>query len=89
MSAGPLIVEIICTCVLAAYLLHRYGDLRKQHVLVTLATFIAWYFSLMIIFILPLDVSLVRERERECVSTVMRVCLVHVCVCVCVCVCAL
>ena len=71
MSAGPLIIEIICTCVLAAYLLHRYGDLRKQHVLVTLATFIAWYFSLMIIFILPLDVSLVS---------------IDMCVWVCVCV---
>ena len=59
MSAGPLVVEIILTCFLAAFLLHRYGDLRKQHVLVTLFTFIAWYFSFMIIFILPLDVSIV------------------------------
>ncbi|XP_060552917.1 G-protein coupled receptor-associated protein LMBRD2-like [Ruditapes philippinarum] len=57
MSAGPLIIEIVLTCFLAAILLHRYGDLRKQHVLVTLFTFIAWYFSFMIIFILPLDVS--------------------------------
>ena len=59
MSAGPLVVEIICTCIVAAYLLHRYGDLRKQHVIVTIACFIAWYFSLMIVFIMPLDVSLV------------------------------
>ncbi|PVD23083.1 hypothetical protein C0Q70_16345 [Pomacea canaliculata] len=66
MTAGPLIVEIICTCLLAAYLLHRYGDLRKQHIFTTLATFIAWYFSLMIIFILPLDVSL--TFYRQCVS---------------------
>ncbi|KAL4235670.1 LMBR1 domain-containing protein 2 [Mactra antiquata] len=57
MSAGPLVIEIVLTCFLAAFLLHRYGDLRKQHVLVTLFTFIAWYFSFMIIFILPLDVS--------------------------------
>lgn len=57
MSAGPLTVEIICTFILAVLLIHRYGDWRKQHVLVTLATFVAWYFSLMIIFILPLDVS--------------------------------
>ena len=57
MSAGPLVVEIICTCLLAAYVLHRYSDVRKQRALVTLTTFIAWYFSFMIIFILPLDVS--------------------------------
>ncbi|XP_012941746.1 G-protein coupled receptor-associated protein LMBRD2 [Aplysia californica] len=63
MSAGPLVVEIICTCALAAYLLHRYGDLKKQHFLVTAACFIAWYFSLMIIFILPLDVSLTFYRQ--------------------------
>ncbi|XP_071116644.1 G-protein coupled receptor-associated protein LMBRD2-like isoform X1 [Haliotis cracherodii] len=65
MSAGPLVVEIICTCLLAAFVLHRYGDLRKQHVLVTLATFIAWYFSFMIIFIIPLDVS--STFYRQCV----------------------
>ncbi|XP_052274566.1 G-protein coupled receptor-associated protein LMBRD2-like isoform X2 [Dreissena polymorpha] len=66
MSAGPLVVEIICTCFLAAFLLHRYGDLRKQHVLVTLFTFIAWYFSFMIIFILPLDVS--STFYKQCVE---------------------
>ncbi|ESO94505.1 hypothetical protein LOTGIDRAFT_189226 [Lottia gigantea] len=63
MSAGPLVVEIICTCLLAAIVLHRYGDLRKQHVLVTLTTFIAWYFSFMIIFILPMDVSSTFYRQ--------------------------
>lgn len=66
MSAGPLIIEIICTCILAAFLLHRYGDLKKQHILVTVCCFISWYFSLMIIFILPLDVSL--TFYRQCVS---------------------
>ncbi|XP_052775817.1 G-protein coupled receptor-associated protein LMBRD2-like isoform X2 [Mya arenaria] len=75
MGAGPLVVEIICTCFLAAFLLHRYGDLRKQHVLVTLFTFIAWYFSFMIIFILPLDVSntfykqCVEEEHRRSITT--------------------
>lgn len=59
MGAAPLVIEIICTCILAAFLLHRYGDLKKQHVVATAACFIAWYFCLMIIFILPLDVSLV------------------------------
>ncbi|XP_002734476.1 G-protein coupled receptor-associated protein LMBRD2-like, partial [Saccoglossus kowalevskii] len=57
MSVGPLAVEIICVFILSAYLLHRYGNWRKQHVVVTLATFVSWYFSFIIIFILPLDVS--------------------------------
>lgn len=63
MSAGPLVVEIICTCCLAAFLLHRYGDLRKQHAVTTLATFVAWYFSFLIVFVLPLDVSSTFYRQ--------------------------
>ncbi|XP_052090469.1 G-protein coupled receptor-associated protein LMBRD2-like [Mytilus californianus] len=63
MSAGPLVVEIICTCCLAAFLLHRYGDLRKNHALTTLATFVAWYFSFLIVFVLPLDVSSTFYRQ--------------------------
>lgn len=61
-----MVIEIVLTCFLAAFLLHRYGDLRKQHVLVTLFTFIAWYFSFMIIFILPLDVS--STFYKQCVE---------------------
>ncbi|XP_070564201.1 G-protein coupled receptor-associated protein LMBRD2-like [Ptychodera flava] len=57
MSVGPLAVEIICVFILSAYLLHRYSNWRKQHIVVTLATFVSWYFSFIIIFILPLDVS--------------------------------
>ena len=63
MSAGPLVVEIICTCCLAAFLLHRYGDLRKQHALTTFFTFVAWYFSFLIVFVLPLDVSSTFYRQ--------------------------
>ncbi|GFO22287.1 lmbr1 domain-containing protein 2-like [Plakobranchus ocellatus] len=63
MSAGPLVIEIIFTFIVAAFLLHRYGNLKRQHVLVTAACFFAWYFSLMIIFILPLDVSLTFYRQ--------------------------
>ncbi|XP_061191902.1 G-protein coupled receptor-associated protein LMBRD2-like [Saccostrea echinata] len=63
MSAGPLVIEVICTCCLAAFLLHRYGDLRKQNILTTLTTFIAWYFSFLIIFVLPLDVSSTFYRQ--------------------------
>ncbi|XP_033117086.1 G-protein coupled receptor-associated protein LMBRD2B-like [Anneissia japonica] len=57
MSVGPLVVEIICIFILSAYLLHKYGNWRKQHPLVTIITFISWYFSLIIIFLIPLDVS--------------------------------
>lgn len=65
MSVGPLLVEIIWTFCIAAFLLYKYGNWSKQHIVVTLSVLIAWYFSLVIIFILPIDVS----------STVYRQCL--------------
>ncbi|KAJ8305917.1 hypothetical protein KUTeg_016462 [Tegillarca granosa] len=63
MSAVPLVLEIICTFCLAAFLIHRYGDVRKQRILSTLPTFVAWYFSFLIIFVLPLDVSSTFYRQ--------------------------
>ncbi|XP_013409008.1 LMBR1 domain-containing protein 2 [Lingula anatina] len=63
MSIGPLIVDIGLVCVLSAFLLHHYGNWRKQHILVTIATFVSWYFSFMIIFMLPLDVSSTFYRQ--------------------------
>jgi hypothetical protein len=57
MTVAALVIDVAVVGVLSALLLHRYGNWRKQHVLVTLATFIAWYFSFLIIFVLPIDVS--------------------------------
>ncbi|KAJ9587596.1 hypothetical protein L9F63_018978, partial [Diploptera punctata] len=45
------------TFCLAACLLFRYGNWMKHHIIVTIAVLIAWYFSFLIIFVLPLDVS--------------------------------
>lgn len=65
MAAGLLICEMIFTFCLSAGILYRYGNWKRQNVLVTMAVLIAWYFSFLIIFVLPLDVS----------STVYRQCL--------------
>ncbi|KAJ2947112.1 hypothetical protein O0L34_g16464 [Tuta absoluta] len=59
------VVEIISAFVLASTLLYRYGDLYRNHILVTVSVLTAWYFSFVIMFVLPLDVS----------STVYRQCL--------------
>ena len=61
MGVGPLTVELIGTFVAASFMLYRYGDWKKNHVLVTLSVLVAWYFSLIIVVILPLDVSSVRH----------------------------
>ena len=61
MSAGPLIIEIISLFFIVLYLLNKYSDLRQQNKITLIATFIAWYFSFMIIILLPMDISLVLD----------------------------
>ncbi|XP_076364879.1 G-protein coupled receptor-associated protein LMBRD2 [Tachypleus tridentatus] len=72
MTVAPLVVEISFIFLLAAYLLHKYGNWTSHHVLVTVAVFVAWYFSFTVIFILPLDVSTTSYRQclRDQVSTI-------------------
>ncbi|XP_023941933.2 LMBR1 domain-containing protein 2 homolog isoform X2 [Bicyclus anynana] len=65
MAYALFIIEMITAFVLAATLLYRYGDCYRNHILVTLSVLTAWYFSFVIMFILPLDIS----------STVYRQCL--------------
>ncbi|KAM7077266.1 G-protein coupled receptor-associated protein LMBRD2 isoform 2-T3 [Ciconia maguari] len=57
MSGAALGLEIVFVFFLALFLLHRYGDFKKQHRLVIIATLLAWYLCFLIVFILPLDVS--------------------------------
>lgn len=57
MSVIPLIVDIATVCVLVAFMHYHYGNWRKHHIIVTVATFLAWFLPFMIIFVLPIDVS--------------------------------
>ncbi|XP_063310045.1 G-protein coupled receptor-associated protein LMBRD2 isoform X2 [Pelobates fuscus] len=57
MSGAALGIEIVFVFFLALFLLHRYGDFKKQHRLVIVATLLAWYLCFLIVFIIPLDVS--------------------------------
>ncbi|XP_034951262.1 LMBR1 domain-containing protein 2 homolog isoform X2 [Chelonus insularis] len=66
MSVGPLITEIVVAFCLATTLLYRYGNIFRNHIVVTISVLIAWYFSLLIIFVLPLDVS--STVYRQCVE---------------------
>jgi len=66
MAAGVFVFDVIATLVLSGALLYNYGNWMRHRVLVTLAVLIAWYFSFLIIFILPLDVS--GTIYRQCVN---------------------
>ncbi|KAG8202034.1 hypothetical protein JTE90_010403 [Oedothorax gibbosus] len=63
MIIGPFIAEIILTFVVVAYLLQKYGNVRKHHILVSVTCLIAWYFAFIINIILPLDVSSTSYRQ--------------------------
>ncbi|CAH1405013.1 unnamed protein product [Nezara viridula] len=66
MTSGPLITEVVLTFCLAAFILYKYGDWKRQNILVTFGVLIAWYFSFLIIFVLPLDVS--STVYRQCIN---------------------
>lgn len=59
MTPWPLTTEIIVTFALSAGLLYRYGNWSTHNVLTTISVFVAWFFSFIVIFILPLDISTV------------------------------
>jgi len=59
-------LELLVVFLAALLLLHSYGQIKKQHMMVTVATLVAWYFSMIIVFILPLDVS--STFYRECIE---------------------
>lgn len=67
MSYTPLITTIISSFILAATVLYRYGNWFRHHIFVTIIVLVAWYFSFLIIFALPLDV--IQTVYRQCNET--------------------
>ncbi|XP_041976013.1 LMBR1 domain-containing protein 2 homolog isoform X2 [Aricia agestis] len=61
-------IEIVAAVILAGTLLYRYGDCYRNHILVTVSVLIAWCFSFVIMFILPLDVS--STFYRQCLQSI-------------------
>lgn len=52
---------IFAAIFLASVLLYRYGNIPRQHILVTLSVLTAWCFSFLIVFTIPLDVTSVSD----------------------------
>ncbi|CAG0886962.1 unnamed protein product [Darwinula stevensoni] len=63
MSYVPLVSAVLITFVIAALLLYRYGNWFRHHPIVTLSVLVAWYFSFIIIVIIPIDVSSTMYRQ--------------------------
>jgi len=66
MAVATLAFELAGAFLLAAGMLWKYGNLKKSTPGVVLAVFIAWYFSLCIVTVLPNDVS--ATFYRQCLS---------------------
>lgn len=90
MSGAALGIEIVVVFFLALFLLHRYGDFKKQQRMVLFGTLLAWYLCFLIVFILPLDVStvgvcsrhdksahLIQEMQHKCLVCIRHVCTDH------------
>uniref|UniRef100_A0A8D3E5N2 LMBR1 domain-containing protein 2 n=1 Tax=Scophthalmus maximus TaxID=52904 RepID=A0A8D3E5N2_SCOMX len=87
MSGAALGIEIVVVFFLALFLLHRYGDFRKQQRMVLFGTLLAWYLCFLIVFILPLDVSTVGVTHTHTHTHTSGICPrsgLTVCVSVCV-----
>ncbi|XP_052856041.1 LMBR1 domain-containing protein 2 homolog [Drosophila gunungcola] len=57
---------IVTALFLASISLYRYGNIPRQHILVTLSVLTAWCFSFLIVFTIPLDVT--STLYRQCVE---------------------
>ena len=61
-----ILTEFVACLALAAFLLHHYGDLWRQNRLSTIAIFLTWSFSFLMIFLLPVDIA--STLYRQCLA---------------------
>ncbi|KAF6018832.1 hypothetical protein EB796_022881 [Bugula neritina] len=59
------VLGLLAVFAVSLFTLYSYSNIRKQHVIVTVATLIAWYSSFIIVFILPLDISATKYKQCQ------------------------
>lgn len=52
-----LFFAICLALIISSISIWKYGNLQRQHPIVTLSVFAAWSFSFLIVFTIPLDVT--------------------------------
>lgn len=57
-----LLFSICLALILSTGFLHRYGNIPRQHPLVTVSVLMAWSFSFLIVFTIPLDITAVSSQ---------------------------
>lgn len=62
-NAVPTFVEIVACFLLATALLNRYSDMVNNNIVTIVGVFISWFFSFMVIFMLPTDLTSTAYRQ--------------------------
>ncbi|ESO12929.1 hypothetical protein HELRODRAFT_105627 [Helobdella robusta] len=57
MTVAPFIIDIFSVCLAVGFLHWHYGNWKRHQLFVTLVTLVAWTLPFMIIFALPIDVT--------------------------------
>lgn len=65
-SAVPIFFEILACFILSTSLLHRYSDMVNNNIVTVVGVFISWFFSFMVIFLLPADLT--STAYRQCLT---------------------
>lgn len=63
MSGWVIVVETAFSFVTAGILLFYYGDVKRQHRISSIATFVSWVSSFLILFLIPVDISSTLYRQ--------------------------
>ncbi|CAO1430856.1 unnamed protein product [Diamesa serratosioi] len=58
-----LVFSVIFAFALSSGFLYRYGNIQRQHPIVTISVLVAWAFSFLIVFTIPLDVTSTVYRQ--------------------------
>lgn len=59
----PISLEILACFILSTSLLHRYSDMVNNNIITIVGVFISWFFSFMVIFMLPADLTSTAFRQ--------------------------
>lgn len=65
--AFAIILEIVACFLLSIALLHRYCDMVNSNIVTVVGVFISWFFSFLVIFLLPADLT--STAYRSCLNT--------------------
>lgn len=64
-NAVPVSLEILTCFILSITLLNRYSDMVNNNIITVVGVFVSWFFSFMVIFLLPADLT--STAYRQCV----------------------